>query len=269
METTSKEEWYEIIFKSETKNGKRFDLILIVLIVLSTLAISFESIASFREKYLLVFRVLEWTFTVAFTFEYVMRLVVSPKPRGYAVSFYGIIDLLAILPTYLSLFFVGFHSLMVIRVFRLLRIFKIMQLNRYIDAAQSLNRALWLSRFKITVFVGTVVSIVTIVGAILYLVEGPENGFTSVPMGVYWAVVTLTTVGFGDITPQTALGKTIAVFVMICGYGIIAVPTGIVTAQMTAQTIENKKISAACQNCGKRSVEKDAQYCPFCGVVAK
>jgi len=267
--TTWKENWYEIIFRSETKNGKRFDIILILMILLSTLAICFESLASFREKYLLVFRLIEWAFTITFTIEYVTRLLVSPKPRSYALSFYGIIDLLAIFPTYLSLLISGVHSLMVIRIFRLLRIFKIMQLNRYIDAGQSLTRALWLSRFKIIVFVGTIVSIVTIVGAILYLVEGPKNGFTSVPMGVYWAVVTLTTVGFGDITPQTSLGKTIAVFVMICGYGIIAVPTGIVTAQMTAQNIEDRKSSSVCPNCRKRTVEKDALYCPFCGGIVQ
>lgn len=260
-----KKKWFRIIFKSDTRQGQLFDIILLWLILASLLTVLFDSIPFMQSKFSLPLKAAEWVFTLLFTIEYIARILVSPKKSQYIFSFYGVVDLLAILPGYISLLIPGLYFMMVVRALRLLRVFRILRLGRYLNASDTLIRALVASRYKITVFIGSILTIVTIVGALLYLIEGPENGFTSIPIGMYWAIVTLTTVGFGDITPQTPLGRILASLVMLMGYGILAVPTGIVTSQLTAQALEEKKISHKCANCNKNLPKDDALYCKYCG----
>jgi voltage-gated potassium channel len=210
-------------------------------------------------------RALEWGFTILFTVEYGLRLVSVRSPTRYALSFYGLVDLLAILPTYASLFYLGAQELIVIRALRLLRVFRILKLPEYLGEANLLSTALWASRRKIMVFLTTVLTIVLIVGALMHLVEGPEAGFTSIPMGMYWAIVTLTTVGYGDVAPQTSLGRFLASLVMIIGYGIIAVPTGIVTAELVSASravVQGRR----CAGCGRAGHDGDALHCKYCGA---
>lgn len=227
---------YRIIFEADTPVGKAFDVGLIVTILASVLVVMLESVAAFRLVYGDTLRAAEWFFTILFTLEYLLRLVSVRHPRHYAFTFFGVVDLLAILPTYLSVLVPGAQFLLVIRLIRILRIFRVLKLVRYLDEANTLGKALLASRRKITVFVSTVVTLVTILGALMYLVEGGGNGFTSIPRSIYWAVSTLTTVGFGDITPVTALGQFFATIIMVMGYGIIAVPTGIVTVEIANAT---------------------------------
>ncbi|MGB3619113.1 MAG: ion transporter [Catalinimonas sp.] len=224
---------HEVIFESDTPAGKRFDVILLVLILFSIFVVMLESVQTISLFYSSVLRTLEWVLTGLFTVEYVLRLISSGRPRRYALSFFGVIDLLSILPTYLSLVLVGSQYLLVIRGLRLLRVFRVLKLSRYLGEAEILRSALRQSVAKITVFIGTMVTVVIIIGATMYLIEGPENGFQDIPTSIYWAVVTLTTVGYGDIAPQTTTGKTVATLVMILGYGIIAVPTGIVSVELS------------------------------------
>jgi len=255
---------YEIIFGHDTRAGRLFDVLLIIAILVSVLAIMLESVASIRTEYGSVLQGVEWFFTVLFTVEYVTRLWCVGRPLTYAKSSLGVIDLLAVLPTYVSILFPGGQVLTVVRILRVLRVFRILKLANYVGEAGILIRALSASRYKITIFVLTVVTITVIVGSLMYLVEGPDNGFTSIPRGVYWGIVTLTTVGFGDITPQTPWGQALASVVMIMGYGIIAVPTGIVTAELVASARSAE--GSDCPGCGRRGHDLDAQHCKWCGT---
>lgn len=255
---------HEIIFEADTPAGKAFDVALLVFILASVVAVMLESVASVRDEHGTALRAFEWVITVLFTLEYGLRLYCVGRPLAYAFSFYGIVDLLAILPTYLSVVFTGAQSLLVIRALRLLRAFRVLKLVHFVGEATELRVALRASARKIIVFLGAVVTIVLIVGAIMYLIEGEESGFTSIPQGMYWAVVTMTTVGYGDIAPQTVPGKLLASLIMILGYGIIAVPTGIVSVEMTAA--RGKAVSTqACPRCASEGHDPGAKFCKNCG----
>jgi voltage-gated potassium channel len=256
---------FHVIFETETRSGRAFDVALLVAILASVLAVLMESVAPFAARYGPGLRRLEWVFTVLFTIEYALRVWSVSRPRSYTLSFFGLIDLLAVIPTYLSVIVPGGQVLAVVRVLRVLRVFRVLKLTRYMGEASVLGAALRAARYKISVFLVTVFGIVIIVGAVMYLVEGPASGFTSIPMGVYWAIVTLTTVGFGDITPVTTLGQTIASFVMILGYGIIAVPTGIVTAEIVAQGRGPDVGYRVCTTCRHQERDPEALYCRRCG----
>ncbi len=260
----NKKKLYEIIFEADTREGKIFDMILIALILFSVLLVLLDSIAPVREKYGKVIHFIEWFITGVFLLEYILRIYVLERPVKYLLSFYGIIDLLAILPNFLSLIFVGGQSLMVIRAVRLLRVFRIFKLSRYTSAGRTLMRALYRSREKIFMFISVIITLVVIFGTIMYLVEGEENGFTSIPVSIYWAVVTLTTVGYGDISPATGLGQFLASIIMILGYAIIAVPTGIVTSEMMRMPAENN--TQVCPHCMLDRHDDDAHYCKRCGA---
>ena len=260
-----KKELYQIIFEADTPAGKLFDVGLLLVIALSSIVIMMESVAHF-DQYANIFIVLEWIFTILFTIEYTLRILVVNRKARYIFSFFGIIDLLSILPTYLALIFSGAQVLGVIRIFRLLRIFRILKLAQFIGAGNTLRTALIASRHKISVFLLTVLMSVIVTGTLMYLIEGPENGFTSIPISIYWAIVTMTTVGYGDISPHTALGQALASFIMILGYGIIAVPTGIVSAEMFDLKAKEKLTTQRCPNCLKEGHDKDATHCKYCGA---
>jgi len=260
-----RERLHEIIFEAETPAGKAFDVALLVCIVASVATVLLESVASIRAQYGTLLRALEWGFTILFTVEYVLRLICVRRPLRYALSFFGLVDLLAIVPTYLSVFVAGAQSLIVIRALRLLRIFRVLKLAHFVGEASMLRDALRASMRKITVFLGTVLTVVLIVGSLMYLVEGEASGFTSIPQSMYWAIVTLTTVGYGDIAPQTVVGKLLASVVMILGYGIIAVPTGIVTVEL-AHARRAPITTEACRDCGKGGHDSNADFCKFCGA---
>jgi voltage-gated potassium channel len=255
---------HEVIYEAETPAGRAFDVALIWLIILSVAAVLLESVRGVRDRYGAALYAAEWVFTVLFTAEYFLRLVSVRRPLAYAKSFFGIVDLLAIIPTYLSLIVPGSQYLLVVRILRLLRVFRVFKLAEHLTEADVLMRALRASRRKISVFLLTVLTLVVIIGALLYVVEGEANGFTSIPMSIYWAVVTLTTVGYGDISPQTPLGRTLAAAVMIIGYGIIAVPTGIVTVEL-AQAAGRGHSSQACPACSAEGHDADAVHCKYCG----
>lgn len=257
-----KKKLYRIIFLSDTPGGKLFDILLMAAIVLSILVVFVDSVASIRNSYGHFLLTAEWVFTIIFTIEYVLRIYSAPVKTRYVFSFYGIIDFLAIVPTYISLFLIGYQYLLVIRVLRLLRVFRILKLYRFLGASHYLSESLRASRHKIAVFLSFVMAIVVIMGASMYLIEGPENGFKSIPESIYWAIITLTTVGYGDITPITPLGKALAAVIMITGYSIIAVPTGIITAEMTRKKDAKDR---KCGKCGHENHDKDAQYCKVCG----
>lgn len=258
---------YTIIFQANTKAGKAFDIILLIVIVSSIFIVMLESVNSINAKYYSVFYSLEWIFTILFTIEYIARIWASPNPRKYITSFFGIIDLLSILPAYISIVFTGYHSLIILRSFRLLRVFRVFKLVRFVGEASHLRRALAASRAKIIVFLTTVAIIVIIMGTIMYIIEGAENGFTNIPRSIYWAIVTLTTVGYGDIAPATVLGQALASVLMIMGYAIIAVPTGIVTSEMAKTSfMKNATTSRICPNCEAQILDEDAQYCQHCGT---
>ena len=258
-----KDRLYEIIFEADTWKGKLFDIVLLVVIVVSIALVMLESVKSVRENNRELLKILEWVITIIFTLEYILRIVIINKPWRYIFSFYGIIDFLSVIPSYLGLVIVGSHSLMIIRALRLLRVFRILKLTRYTQAGSSLARALWNSRAKISVFIFFISIIVVLVGTLMYLVEGDAGGFTSIPRSIYWAIVTLTTVGYGDISPITPLGQFLASALMIIGYAIIAVPTGIVTAEMIKST--PKTNTQVCPNCLYESHDDDAIYCKKCG----
>ncbi|MGR9051328.1 MAG: ion transporter [Gammaproteobacteria bacterium] len=256
-----------IIFGAETRMGKAFDVFLIVSIVISVIAVMLDSVAGIHARYELELDYVEWAFTLLFTMEYGLRLVCVRRPWFYFRSFFGMVDLLSILPTYLSLLFPGAHYIMVIRILRLLRIFRILKLSEYMDEAQILMMALYKSVKKITVFLYAVMTLVIIFGALMYVIESSNPGFTSIPRSVYWAIVTLTTVGYGDIAPQTPLGQIVAATIMIMGYGIIAVPTGIYSAELV-KTYKGVDIrNDACPDCGQTGHDYDADYCKYCGHV--
>ena len=256
---------HEIIFEADTPAGKYFDIGLIICIVLSILAVMLDSIEIVRQEYSQFLRIAEWILTIIFSLEYILRILSVRRALGYAFSFYGIVDRLAIIPTYVSLFFPGIQCLLVIRSLRLLRIFRVLKLARFLSEAQQLGTALQASYRKIMVFISVVLSLVIIFGTLMYVVEGGENEFTSIPKSIYWAIVTLTTVGYGDISPQTPLGQALAAIIMIFGYAIIAVPTGIVTAEIAYSSL-NKNISTqACLNCSAEGHDSDAEFCKYCG----
>jgi len=254
---------HEVIFEADTPAGRLFDLALIVCILLSVVAVMLDSITAIRESYGDLLLAAEWFFTVLFTVEYLLRLLCISRPSKYATSFFGIIDLLSILPTYLSLLLPGSRYLLVVRILRVLRIFRILKLVPYLSEADVLTRSLVASRRKIAIFLYTVLTLVVIIGSAMYLIEDPDSGFTSIPASVYWAIVTLTTVGYGDISPVTPLGQLLASLVMILGYAIIAVPTGIVTAEMTR--IKQQVTTQVCQSCAAEGHDPDALYCKYCG----
>lgn len=257
---------YEIIFEAETPAGRTFDVLLIWCIVLSIAVVVTGSVAAVNRRYGSWLSAIEWFFTLLFTLEYLLRLYCVRRPLRYAFSFYGLVDLLAIMPTYLAFLFPGAQSLMTIRLLRVLRIFRILKLTQYLSEARLLSDALRASRRKISVFLLAVGAIVVIIGAIMYIIEGEANGFRDIPTAIYWAVVTLTTVGYGDISPQTPLGKALASLVMILGYGIIAVPTGIVSAEAVraAGSASAPVRSRACPSCGRDGHDFDAVYCKYC-----
>jgi voltage-gated potassium channel len=257
---------HEVIFEADTRAGKIFDLLLIAAILLSVVAVMLESIPNVKSQYGQQLFLAEWAFTILFSIEYILRIISVGRPIKYIISFFGIIDFLSILPTYLSLFFPGTQMLAVIRILRVLRIFRVLKLVQYLGEAQILVNALKASRRKIIVFMFTVLTLVVIFGSIMYLVESDESGFESIPHGIYWAIVTLTTVGYGDIAPQTDFGRMLAAIVMILGYSILAVPTGIITAELTVGA-RNKKISTqACPQCSAEGHDADAGFCKYCGA---
>ncbi len=255
-----------VIFEADTPSGKAFDVALLVAIVVSVGIVMAESVAPIRERYGRELDLAEWLFTILFTVEYGLRLLSVPRPARYARSFFGIVDVLAIAPTYLSILIPGAESLIVIRGLRLLRIFRVFKLGRFLGEASLLTRALLASRHKVIVFLGTVVIVVTILGAAMYLVEGEENGFTSIPLSVYWAIVTMTTVGYGDVAPQTPGGKMLAAIVMILGYAVIAVPTGIVTAEIVESAVGRRVSTRCCPECTGQGHVAGARYCKDCGA---
>ncbi|QNK02916.1 ion transporter [Dyella telluris] len=257
--------WFHIIFGHDDAPGRLFDLILIIAILSSIIVTMLDTVMDLHQRFARVFYVLEWGFTVAFTVEYLMRLSVVAKPKRYALSFFGIVDLLAVLPTYLSLLVTGSQYLLVIRAVRILRIFRVLKMTRYVGEADLLWSTLVKARRKIFIFISTILTLVLIFGALMYLVEGPENGFTSIPRAMYWAVVTMTTVGFGDITPHTPLGQILTSLIMLVGYSIIAVPTGIFAAELAASIRETHR-QAVCTACGMQGHQADAQFCRGCGA---
>ena len=260
-----KEKLHEIIFEADTPEGKAFDVALLVSIVASVLVVILESVKSYQERFGELFYILEWAFTIFFTIEYILRLYSIFKPLKYAKSFFGIIDLLAILPAYLGLFISGAQTLVVIRILRLMRVFRVFKLGHFLIEGDVIIRSLKASRAKITVFLLFILLMVTIIGSAMYLIEGGQgdNGFTSIPRGIYWAIVTLTTVGYGDITPTTELGQLLSAVVMILGYAVLAVPTGIVSAEMIKTS--RKTTTQACRHCGREGHDDDAVYCKHCG----
>lgn len=255
---------YEIIFEADTRAGKAFDVALLGTILFSILLVMLESVKSFHDKYFLLLKALEWSITIIFTIEYIARIWVVEKPFKYIFSIYGLIDLFAILPSYLGLFLGSAPSLIVIRMLRFLRIFRIFKLTRYTRAGQLIAGAIWHNKEKIGVFILMIFTLATIIGTIMYLVEGDERGFSDIPTSIYWAIVTLTTVGYGDLSPITGLGQFLASFVMILGYSIIAVPTGIITASLISKhTGYNTQV---CQKCLFDKHDDDAHYCKRCGT---
>lgn len=251
---------YHIIFDHDSPAARRFDIVLLWTIVFSILVVVFDSITHFKERYTLGFRLVEWLLTLLFTAEYVLRIWSHPKPIQYIISGWGIVDLLAILPSYLGFFFGSANYLITVRVLRLLRVFRILHLAQFSSEARFLLTAIKNSGYKIIVFFSTVLTIVVVLGTVMYVLEGEENGFTSIPQGIYWAIVTVTTVGFGDVVPQTVAGKIISSVAMILGYAIIAVPTGIITVQMSKQASEKRR----CIRC-EHELPDQANYCSQCG----
>jgi voltage-gated potassium channel len=256
---------HEVIYESNTTSGKLFDISLLFFILASIVIVMLDSIQSLHQQYGRLFFHLEWALTILFTIEYILRLICIKKPWQYVTSTLGIIDLLAIIPSYLSIFYIGAQSLLVFRALRLLRIFRIFKLSHFLTEMQFLSSALRGSLKKISIFMLVVLMLVIILGSVMYLVEGSENGFTSIPESIYWAIVTITTVGYGDISPVTPLGKFIASFIMFIGYGIIAVPTGIVTTEMALSARNKKHQHETCPACGLEGHDGDAVYCKQCG----
>ncbi len=266
---TTKERVYDVIFGYDSKAGRWFDLALICMITASVLAVMLDSVLSIHQKYTALLFTLEWIFTVCFTIEYGFRIYSSPKPRTYIFSFYGIIDLLSILPTYIAFLFPAAAYLIIVRILRVLRIFRILKMFRYIGEADILFSALLKARRKIFVFMFTVLILITIFGTLMFIIEGPTNGFVNIPQSIYWAIVTITTVGYGDISPHTPFGQAIAALAMICGYAIIAVPTGIIGAEILQEFkldgTRKHNNSKRCGECGLDSHANDASFCRVCG----
>lgn len=259
---------YEIIFGTDSFAGKFFDIFLLWCIVISVITVMLESVSAIRINHATVLRTIEWMFTILFTVEYGLRLFCSPRPIQYARSFFGIVDLLAVMPTYISLIIVGAQPLIVIRALRLLRIFRILKLGQFLGEAKILRRALAASLPKITVFLSAILTVTIIIGTIMYMIEGAVNGFTSIPKSIYWAIVTMTTVGYGDIAPQTVLGQFLASVLMLVGYSIIAIPTGIVSVEFAHEYRKEAPI-ITCPACASKGHGTDAKHCKYCGAVLK
>jgi voltage-gated potassium channel len=264
-ERTARERAAEIVFGQDTPAGKAFDLVLIAAILASVAAVMLETLPHFGAAHGALLRKMEWAFTLLFTLEYGLRLWCAPRRLRYAASAFGIVDLVSILPTWLAAIFPGAQALLSIRALRLLRVFRVLKLGQYVTEGAQLARALRQSRHKITVFLASVLTLVVILGSLMYVVEGPENGFTSIPLGVYWAIVTLTTVGYGDVSPHTPVGRALAALVMILGYGIIAVPTGIVTVEL-GNVARGAARARTCPRCALARHEGDASFCRRCGA---
>lgn len=257
---------HEVIFEADTPAGKFFDVVLLWAILLSVIAVMLETVDSIATPHREAMVVAEWIFTILFTIEYVLRILAVGKPLKYITSFMGLVDFLSVLPTYISLFVAGPQYLLVIRTIRLIRVFRILKLTRYVKEAQVLKQALRDSAAKITVFIGMVIILVLIMGTLMYIIEGPEHGFTSIPTSMYWTIVTITTVGYGDIAPATTLGQTLASMIMLLGYGIIAVPTGIVTGQIMSRKSSKDYNTQTCPQCSKEGHDADAKHCKYCGA---
>ncbi|MCK0191813.1 ion transporter [Arenibacter sp. F20364] len=258
---------HEVIYGTHTPAGRLFDIILLVIIVYSVIIVMLESIPSFDERYHKFLNISEWTVTILFSIEYILRIISINRPKKYIFSFFGVVDLLSTIPKYFSLFLVGSQYLTAFRILRLLRVFRILKLVRFVGESNNLVRSLHASRTKIFVFVFFIIIISVLLGTVMYIVEGPTHGFTSIPHSVYWTIVTLTTVGYGDISPETPLGQFIATVIMIIGYGVIAVPTGIVSAEYVAGKTSKKNIDTkrTCPDCGTEIMRLDAHYCRQCG----
>lgn len=255
---------YEVIFEAETPAGRAFDLILIWAIILSVVVICLDSVKEYRERYGAVLYAAEWFFTILFSIEYILRLISVRRPWRYALSFFGVIDIVSILPTFASLFVPGLQYILTVRILRLLRIFRVLKLPEYISEARTLTAALRASAKKIGVFILAVLTLVTVIGSLIYVIEGEENGFKNIPTSIYWAIVTLTTVGYGDLSPKTALGQLFASIVMLLGYGIIAVPTGIVTVELSKAV--GKTSTQICPDCAAEGHDADAVFCKYCAA---
>lgn len=258
---------YTVIFEADTRAGRAFDIALIWAILISVAVVMLDSVATIRARAGSTFEVLEWGFTLLFTLEYVARLVCVKRPLAYATSVFGVIDLVAVLPTWLALFAPELHSLIDVRILRLLRIFRVLKLGAYVEEYRALGAALRASRRKILVFLSFVMMTVLVLGTLMYVVEGPQHGFTSIPVSVYWAIATMTTVGFGDIVPKTDAGRLIASVMMLLGWGILAVPTGIVSAEFTAQRVRQVPTTRTCPTCLSEGHEASARYCRDCGAA--
>ncbi len=262
---TWKQKIHTVIYESGTSAGKAFDVALLFMIFTSVVIVMLDSMESWHQRYGKLFLVLEWMYTIVFTIEYILRLISIRKPVRYVFSFLGLIDLLSIMPTYLSLFIGGAQTLLVVRALRLLRVFRIFKLRHYVNEMQFLLRAIRGSFRKISIFMMVVFTTVIILGSVMYLVERGQNGFSSIPESIYWAIVTITTVGYGDIIPVTSVGKLIASVIMMMGYGIIAVPTGIITTEMALAARKKSHSDEVCSHCGKEGHDDDARFCKACG----
>ena len=256
---------FRVVFESDTHAGRIFDIVVIAAILLSVAAVIADSIESVASRHGRLLNVFEWGFTILFTIEYIARLSCIERPLRYALSFFGLVDLLAVLPTYLALFFPEASVLIDVRILRLIRVFRIFKLTRYLSEVRLLSQAMANSMRKILVFLSVVVMVVLVVGTLMYVIEGPRNGFTSIPMSIYWALSTITTVGYGDIVPKTEMGRALASFVMLIGWGILAVPTGIVTSEMTVQSL-GRALGRTCGACGATGHDSDATFCRRCGA---
>ena len=265
--TGARRSLHDVIFGIHTPAGRGFDIALITLIAVSVLVVMLDSVASIHARYGGLLDALEWTFTAAFTAEYLARLACVRRPAQYARSFFGVVDLLAIVPTYVALMTPGVSALVDVRVLRLLRVFRVLRLGKFVAEFGALGRALSASRHKIFVFLFFVVIIVLVMGTLMYVIEGEQNGFTSIPMGVYWAVTTMTTVGFGDVTPQTDVGRFIASIMMLLGWGTLAVPTGIVSSEFTAERLAPRATALRCGDCGAEEPDRAARFCRRCGAA--
>nr|WP_242495022.1 ion transporter [Salinicola tamaricis] len=265
-ESSFRKQLFQIIFESDTRAGKTFDIALITLILLSVVVVFVDSVPHLHQHYGEWFLLVEWIFTLIFTLELVLRLYCLERPLRYLKSFYGVLDLLAILPTWLSLFLPGAQSLLVLRILRVLRVFRVLRLMEFVGEGRMLVQALRRSQRKILLFLITVLLIITIFGALIYMIEPPEAGFTSMPRSMYWAIVTLTTVGYGDIAPVTPIGQFISAFMMVLGYSILAVPTGVFSAEVIRSIREERYSDEACPGCGHEGHERDSRYCRLCGT---
>jgi voltage-gated potassium channel len=258
--------WFNVIFESDTPAGRRFDIALLTVVAASVLVVMLESVQPLAARHAALLYGLEWGFTLLFALEYIARLACVNRPLRYATSFFGLVDLASVLPMFIAAFVPGLHVLIDIRILRMLRAFRILKLTEYVREYSSLGEALHASRRKVLVFLTVVAMVVVVLGTVMYVVEGPEHGFTSIPVAIYWAITTMTTVGFGDIAPRTTVGRAVSSVVMLLGWGILAVPTGIVTAEMTSRRLSATDPTRSCPACGAVVLAVDARFCHRCGA---